>query len=160
MVIGLYAGSFDPIHLGHLGVVEQAAVAFDEVVVGVLVNPQKAAGLFAPEARVRLVAEAIAHLGTVRAVQFYGLTVALARREGATVLIRSAHKEQADELAMAATNGFISGIPTVLVPAAAATRDISSSLVRRLVGAGRIEEAQRLVPMAVGRALAEIVPAR
>jgi phosphopantetheine adenylyltransferase len=76
-------------------------------------------------------------------VQFYGLTVALARTEGATVLVRTGHKELAE-------------IPTVFVPADARTRTISSSLIRQLVGAGEVRTAQQLVPACVRQALADV----
>ena len=83
VAVALYAGSFDPIHLGHLGVIEHAARTYEQVVVAVVANPEKPAGMFRPEERLRLLTGATAHLPTVRSVQFYGLTVALARSEGA-----------------------------------------------------------------------------
>jgi pantetheine-phosphate adenylyltransferase len=158
VAVALYAGSFDPIHLGHLGVVQQATRAYDEVVVAVVANPQKATGMFTPEERVQLVNDATAHLSRVRSTHFYGLTVDLARREGATVLLRAAHKEQSSELSMAATNRLIAGIPTILVHADPRTRAISSSLVRQLITAGKLTAAQQLVPPCVARALAEVQP--
>jgi pantetheine-phosphate adenylyltransferase len=155
MPVALYAGSFDPIHLGHLGAIEQATRTYDEVIVAVVANPRKAGGMFRPEARVQLVDDATAHLPSVRSVHFYGLTVDLARREGATVLVRAAHKEQGNELSMAATNRLMADIPTVFVHADPRTRAISSSLVRQLVDSGELTAAQRLVPACVARALPE-----
>jgi pantetheine-phosphate adenylyltransferase len=154
VAVALYAGSFDPIHLGHLGVIEQAARSYDGVVVAVVANPQKPVGFFRPEERLRLVQEATAHLESVRAVRFHGLTVDLARSEGATVLVRSAHKERASELSMAAMNQVLTGIPTAFVPAGAATRTISSSLVRQLIASGDLAAARELVPPCVAEALA------
>jgi pantetheine-phosphate adenylyltransferase len=156
VAVALYAGSFDPIHLGHLGVIEQVARAYDEVVVAVVANPQKPAGMFRPQERVQLVKEATAHLLRVRSVHFYGLTVDLAHSEGATVLVRAAHKEQRHELTMAVTNRLIGDIPTVFVHTDPRTRGISSSYVRQLVGAGKLNAAQQLVPTCVAQALAEI----
>lgn len=156
--MALYAGSFDPIHLGHLGVIEHAARAFESVVVAVVANPHKPAGMFGPQERLRLGIEATAHLPTVRWVQFHGLTVDLARRERAAVLVRAAHKEQGDELSMAAMNFAHADIPTVLVPAAARTRTISSSLIRRLVEAGNVTAARELVPACVQPALGRSTP--
>ena len=49
MTVALYAGSFDPIHLGHLAIIERAAAVYDSVVVAVVANPQKASGMFSPE---------------------------------------------------------------------------------------------------------------
>lgn len=154
--MALYAGSFDPIHLGHLRVIEHVARIHDQVIVAVLANPQKPSGLFTPEARLRLIAAATSHLPSVRSVRFHGLTVQLAREEGATVLVRSAHKERGDEVSMAAMNLMVGGIHTLFVPPEMRTRTISSSLVRRLFHSGQLTAAQELVPAAVGRALAEI----
>lgn len=156
MPVALYAGSFDPVHLGHLGVIESAARLYEEVVVAVVANPKKAHGLFTFSERVRLLTEATAHLPTVKTRRFEGLTVDLARDERASVLVRSAHKETADELSMAAINLITADIPTTFVPADATTRTISSSLVRQLVDSGQIAAAQDLVPPCVRQALADV----
>ncbi len=89
-------------------------------------------------------------------MQFYGLTVALARSEGATVLVRAAHKERGNEFSMAAMNRVLAEIPTVFVPADARTRTISSSFIRQLVDAGEVRAAQQLVPACVRQALADV----
>lgn len=154
--MALYAGSFDPIHLGHLGVIEHAVRAFETVVVAVVANPEKSTGMFRPEERLRLGTEATAHLPKVRWVHFHGLTVALARREGATVLVRAAHKERGNEFSMASTNLLLGEIPTVFVPADVRTRTISSSLVRQLVHVGKVGAAQQLVPACVQQALVDV----
>ena len=156
MLVALYAGSFDPVHLGHLGVIETAARLYGEVIVAVVANPKKAQGMFTVDERVRLLTEATVHLPTVRTRHFKGLTVDLAREEGANVLVRSAHKETADELSMAAMNLITADIPTTIVPADPRTRTISSSLVRQLVDAGQIGAAQELVPACVRQALADV----
>ena len=155
MSVALYAGSFDPIHLGHLDVIEQAARAYGDVVVAVLANSEKSGGMFTPAERVRLVTEATSHLSTVRSLHFYGLTVELARRVGATVLIRAAHKERDKEFSMAAMNLQLAGVPTVFVPASPRTRAISSSLVRQLAAAADLRAAESLVPACVGQVLAD-----
>jgi pantetheine-phosphate adenylyltransferase len=149
----LYAGSFDPIHLGHLAVIEQSARSFDHVVVAVLANPQKPSGLLTAPERVVLVEASTTHLPNVRCVHFFGLTVDLARREGADVLVRSAHKDVNDERSMAAMNEMLSGIRTFFAAPAPATAAVSSSMVRRLIAAGRVDLATHLVPPAVADAL-------
>jgi pantetheine-phosphate adenylyltransferase len=149
----LYAGSFDPVHLGHLGVIEIAARAFDDVVVAVLANPHKTDGMFSADQRVALLIEAVACIDNVTVRRFDGLTVDLARATGATVLVRSFHKELGDEITMAALNGAMAGLPTVFTPADPGRRSISSSLVRELVDRGRLDEAIQLVPDCVADAL-------
>lgn len=154
MRAALYAGSFDPIHLGHLGVISRASAIYDRVVVGVLANPEKASGMFQPDARLQLIDEATSHLGNVTSEHFYGLTVDLAARVGANVLIRAAHKEWDKEFSMAAMNLRVAGIPTVMIPAETDTCTISSTLVRQLIASGDAAMAAQLVPPCVGAALA------
>jgi cytidyltransferase-like protein len=57
MAVAFYPGSFDPFHLGHLDVVEQAVSLFGELVIGVMHNPAKPSGMFNPEERAELIRE-------------------------------------------------------------------------------------------------------
>jgi pantetheine-phosphate adenylyltransferase len=153
VTVALYPGSFDPFHLGHLSVVEQAAGAFDEVVVAVLGNPRKESGLFAIAERVRLVDEATAHLPSVRCIASETLAVEVAHQVDASVLIRSAHKERGHERTMSATNRALSGIRTVFIAPDPETRAISSSLVRCLIADGALDAAAALLPPAIRAAV-------
>jgi pantetheine-phosphate adenylyltransferase len=145
----LYPGSFDPFHAGHLAVVEQAAAIFDVVAVAVLGNPTKPTGMFTISERLEIVEAATRHLDNVSCVAYDGLTVDLARREQAEVLIRSGHKDMRAERAMAATNDQLGGVRTVFVAADATTRNISSSLIRSLIRGGDHAAAARLMPPVV-----------
>ena len=156
MTAVLYPGSFDPFHLGHLNVVEQAAGIFDEVIVGVMGNPRKQSGLFAIADRVRMAEAATGHLRNVRCVWSSGLTIDLARGEGADFLVRSGHKESGDERTMAAMNERMSGIRTVFAAADPSTRTISSGRVRDLMSRGDTAAAVQLVPLVVGHVLEEL----
>lgn len=151
----LYGGSFDPIHLGHLAVIEIAARAHDELVVVVLANPAKPSGLFTPDQRVELLRQSVAHLSNVTVTSYHGLIVDAAEELGAHVLIRSAHKEIRHERSMAAMNATLSGISSSFIVAPASTASISSSTVRTLARAGRLDQAAGLVPEPVATALRE-----
>ena len=72
--VAVYTGSFDPVTLGHLSVIERSSRLFDRVVVGVGINVEKQA-LFSPEERVELVTQATAPLGNVEVRSFEGLAV-------------------------------------------------------------------------------------
>lgn len=63
MAVAFYPGSFDPFHLGHLDVVEQAVALFGDLVIGVMHNPDKPSGMFSPAERADLVRQSVAHLG-------------------------------------------------------------------------------------------------
>lgn len=83
----IYPGSFDPLHNGHLDVIERASKVFDEVLVAVFVNAGKRA-VFDAGARVALVRESIRHLANVSVAEGSGLLVNYARTVGAGVIIR------------------------------------------------------------------------
>jgi pantetheine-phosphate adenylyltransferase len=152
----LYAGSFDPVHLGHVNKIEQAARCFERVVVGVMTNPRKRPGMFTATDRLRLLREATNHLANVTATSFDGLTVDLARMVGADVLVRAAHKEGRSEYQMAAINYEVGAIRTVFFPASPNTVAVSSSIIRTLTLTGRLDAARHLVPPGVGHALTEV----
>ena len=79
MAVALYPGSFDPIHNGHLAVIEAAAAVFDEIIIGVGHNPAKPSGLFSPEERAAMIKASVAEYPNVRVDSFTGLvTVAAA----------------------------------------------------------------------------------
>jgi pantetheine-phosphate adenylyltransferase len=154
-VIAAYPGSFDPLHLGHMSVIERASTDFDEVVVLVLANRAKT-HLLSMTQRVELVSASTAHLGNVRAIGHEGLTVDGARAAGAGVLVRNAGKELRQERTMAATNERLSGLPTVLVPPDPSTSAISSTFVRALLGRRRYDDLESLVPRPVHVALRDL----
>ena len=146
--VGLYGGSFDPVHLGHVAVITTASATLDQVVVLVAKNSQKASAMFPVQERVRMLAGACRHLGNVQVVAHSGLLIDVAVGLGATVLVRSAGKEHGDEQRMASMNGC-GGLRTVLVAVDPETAFISSSQVRALIAVGALDTVARLVPASV-----------
>jgi pantetheine-phosphate adenylyltransferase len=126
----LYAGSFDPIHLGHLALMEVAAAHFDRLFVVAAGNPRKQGVLFAIDERRNLIAASTAHLANVAAIAHTGLVVDAAAAIGADVLLRSIGKEHRAEFEMAAMNFDMTGIRTVFLAPPAATAYIASRYVR------------------------------
>ena len=82
-----FAGTFDPPTLGHKDIVRKGLTLFDEVIVGVLINPNKAP-LFTEEARLAMLRKVFAPYPNVRVLAYDGLTVDLLRREGARFYVR------------------------------------------------------------------------
>jgi pantetheine-phosphate adenylyltransferase len=87
MVTALYPGTFDPVTLGHVDIVERGAALFGKVIVAVYATPSKDL-LFNTEERVRLFEEAVQHLPNVEVREFNGLVVRFAEEVGASVIVR------------------------------------------------------------------------
>ncbi|HCV35237.1 MAG TPA: pantetheine-phosphate adenylyltransferase [Acidimicrobiaceae bacterium] len=134
----LYPGSFDPVHNGHLEMVETAAGLFDEVVVAALINPSKGDGLLALEDRMALLDECFDHLDNVETRKFDGLVVDLAVDVEADFIIKGlrAVSDFESELQMAQMNAAISGVQTLFLPTATRRSFLASRLIREVVRLG------------------------
>ncbi len=130
-------GSFDPVTLGHLDVIERAAALVEEVVVAVGANMSKRAW-FTPAERVAMLEETCARWSNVRVSLFDGLLVDFCRAEGIAAIVKGL-RSAADfdyELPMAQMNARLSGVDTIFVASPPAWSFVSSSLVREVAGLG------------------------
>jgi pantetheine-phosphate adenylyltransferase len=155
MPIALYPGSFDPIHLGHLDVIEQALELFDSVVVVTMHNPAKPSGSFSLEERQAMIAESLDGWPAVRVESFAGLAVDAAEEFGADVIVKGL-RSGSDfdvEQQMAHTNHAVAGVRTVFVPASPSLSFISSRYIREIALYGR--DLSELVPGPVAARLAQ-----
>ena len=150
----LYPGSFDPLHLGHLDVIEQAVELFGDVVVGVLYNFAKDSGMFPVDRRVELAREATAHLPTVTVQKHAGLTTQAARTAGVDFIVKGLRTPGDFEIEhqMAQMNHSTAGVRTVYVPSSPELGFVSSRFVREIAKYGG--DIAHLVPEAVAAALA------
>ena len=87
MVRAVFPGTFDPIHLGHVDIVERASHLFDELVVAVYDRPLKSL-LFPPEQRIALVKRSFNNSSKITVMGYSGLTVEFCRSIGARVIVR------------------------------------------------------------------------
>ncbi|ABZ84710.1 pantetheine-phosphate adenylyltransferase [Heliomicrobium modesticaldum Ice1] len=87
MTVAVYPGSFDPITKGHMDIVERAAQIFHEVIVAVVINPNKKP-LFTMDERVEMIRMAVSHISNVRVESFSGLLVDFTRKQGARAIVR------------------------------------------------------------------------
>ena len=138
MKVGLFPGSFDPFHNGHLEIVERASRLFDEVVVAALRNPQKSTALFDLEERETMLEEVVAHLPSVRIISMSTLLVNVARDVGASAIVRGlrAVSDFESEMQMAQMNHHLSGVETIFIPTSSNYSFVASKLVREVARFG------------------------
>ncbi len=159
MTTALYPGSFDPVHNGHLDVIQRAAAIFDRVVVGVARETQKN-GLFSVAERVAILREATAGLRGVEVRPYGGLTVAFARLVGADVIVKGLRgvEDFEHELRQAVMNRRLGGLDTAFFMPSPPYAQISSTLIRQVVRLGG--DVSSFVPSAVARRLPQRPGAR
>ena len=146
-------GSFDPVTLGHVDILERAAAQFDEVVAAVLINPAKK-GMFSLDERLEMIAEATAHLPNVRAESGRGLVVDFVKERRLTAIVKGLRTgtDFEYELQMAQMNKHIAGVDTFFVATAPRYSFVSSSLAKEVASMGG--DVSDLLPEPVNRRLA------
>ncbi|MCE5267842.1 MAG: pantetheine-phosphate adenylyltransferase [Planctomycetaceae bacterium] len=153
--VAVYPGSFDPMTLGHLNVMERASRLFDRLIVGVGVNVEKET-LFTPEERKQMIRDATAHLPNVEIGVFAGLAVAFVKQCGARVMVRGVRPitDIAAELTMMMANRRLAPeIETLFMIADGELAHVSSSLIKQIAGIADDAELARFVPLGVVNAL-------
>ena len=149
MIRAIYPGSFDPVTLGHLDIIQRAARNCDELIVGVLNNKSKSP-LFTVEERVAMLKDVVRNIPNVRIMAFSGLLVDFAREQGAHCIIRGlrAITDFEYELQMAQTNSILNKeIDTMFLTASNDYSYLSSTTVKEIASFGG--DIKQFVPRAV-----------
>ncbi len=136
MTTAIYPGSFDPVTLGHIDIIERAAKCFDRLYVCVMVNADKKSPMFTPEERMEFVKTAVEHLDNVQAEAWSGLLTDYAQQKNATVLVKGARNvcDFDMEYQMSLINrGIKPNLETVILPASAEYIHFSSSMAREMI---------------------------
>ena len=138
----IYPGSFDPVTNGHLDIIERGCKLFDEIIIGILVNPQKQP-FFTVEERYEMLTEVVKSIShgrcTLRVDSFSGLLVNYAVAQEANVIVRGirAISDYEYELQMALMNRRLEpGIETVFMMPAETYSYVSSRLVKEVFQLG------------------------
>ena len=130
----IYPGSFDPVTLGHLDIIERTSKMFDRVIIGVLNNKSKSP-LFSVEERVNMLKEVTVSLTNVEVQSFEGLLIDFVRQNGAAIIVRGlrAITDFEYELQLAQTNRVIAPeVDTIFLTTNLKYSYLSSSIVKEI----------------------------
>jgi pantetheine-phosphate adenylyltransferase len=150
----IYPGSFDPPTNGHLDVIERAARYFGELIVAVVVNPQKREPMFTLEDREAMIRECVKNLKNVRVEHFRGLLADYVRKERAAVIIKGLRvvSDFESEMSTALMNRALSDVDTMFLMSDQRYSFVSSSIVKEVFFLGG--DVAALVPDPVMRLMA------
>jgi len=142
----VYTGSFDPLTLGHLDIIQRGAKLFDRLTVGIGINPDKRA-LLTPEERLAMAQSVLRSMGNVDVRSFQGLAVDFLRDCGARVMLRGLRTLtdiEAEFTMVLANRALDPEIETVFLTAGEKFTHISSSLIKQVAKLGGPTAAMRL----------------
>lgn len=151
MKTAVYPGSFDPVTLGHVNIIERSAKLVDKLIVGVLNNSHKSP-LFSVEERVNMLLEVTKNIKNIEIASFNGLLVDFLKDNNATVIIRGlrAISDFEYELQIAQTNHNLdSSVDTIFLATNVEYSFLSSSIVKEVARYGG--DIKQLVPEYVGK---------
>ena len=135
----LYAGSFDPLTLGHLDIIERAAHLFDEVVIGVVVNLEKKT-MFSFDERMEMIKEATCSIDNVKVVMCDGLLADFVNNNNFNVVVRGLRGmsdfDSEQQMAQLHRGLYNKGIETVFLMADARYAFISSTMAKQVISLG------------------------
>ncbi len=154
-LLAVYAGSFDPVTLGHLDLIERAGNLFDQVIIAVGRHPTKKA-FFSFQERMDLLAEVTKGFSNVRVDSFDGLLIQYCQSIGARLIVRGlrAVTDFEYELQIAHANAdMVPTIDTIFLPTRTQYGFVSASLVREIASHGG--DVSRYAPALVCAALKE-----
>ncbi len=138
MRIAVYPGSFDPITLGHVDIIERASVLFDKLIVAVLTNSAKSP-IFTQQERVAMIRAATGHINNIEIVHFSGLLMDFCKRVGAQAVVKGlrAVSDFEYEFQMALINRHMAPeVDTLFLTTSTTHMYLSSSIVREVAGLG------------------------
>ena len=136
--VAVYTGTFDPVHLGHLDIIERGCRVFDRLIVAVGINPDKSP-LLTVEERVALLREVTAPFGNVEVEPFTGLAVHFVRQVGGSCMLRGLRttSDMEYEFTMSLANMTLDPeIETVFLMAKDIYSHLSSSLLKQIAAFG------------------------
>ncbi|MDO5309256.1 MAG: pantetheine-phosphate adenylyltransferase [Planctomycetia bacterium] len=151
--VAVYPGTFDPITLGHLNIIERASRLFDKLIVAVGVNSGKSPW-FTAEERCEMIRQSVAEraLENVEATLYQGLTVRFAKRLGARVMVRGVRPLTdlpAELTLMMANRQLEHDVETLFLVADGELAHVSSSLIKEIACAEEDAALNAFLPMPI-----------
>ena len=144
----VYTGSFDPVTLGHLNIIQRSSRLVDELIVGIGINSEKR-GLFEPAERLELVQRCTKAWGNISVKTFEGLAVDFVAKCGAHVMVRGVRPltDIAAEFTMSMANRRLDdSVETVFLMADSDSVHVSSSLIKQVAPLADDDQLARFVP--------------
>jgi len=149
----IYAGTFDPLTLGHMDLIERGAEIFETLILAVVIQPPKD-NLFSIKERIAMARAVVGNMPNIEVDAFDGLLIDYARNKGVKVLIRGlrAYSDFEYEFQMALTNRKLAPeIETLFMMPNEIHSYVSSSTVREVAALGG--DISEFVPEVVRRAV-------
>ncbi len=153
--IAVYTGSFDPVTLGHLHIIERSAQLYETLVIGIGINATKQS-LFSIDERLEMIREVTQHIPNVKVDSFDGLAVDFVRRCGSCVMVRGVRPltDIAAEFTMMMANRQLDDqIETVFLMADEQFAHVSSSLIKQVAALSNGRALEKFVPASVVKPL-------
>jgi len=157
----VYPGSFDPITLGHLNVVERISRIFDRVIIGIGINYEKRPW-FTPEQRVTMIEWSTAHLPNIEVQLYEGLTVRFVQQCKSKIMVRGVRPitDIPAELTMMMANRQLApDVETLFLIADGELAHVSSSLIKEIASVSDDSVLKRFLPEAIVPTVREYISA-
>ena len=154
--LAVFPGTFDPITLGHLDIIDRGRKLFDHLIVALGVNPGKE-HLFPVEERLKMVRSLVRRFANVSVETYEGLTVQLVKKRHATAILRGLRNlsDMDYEFRVAITNRRVAGVETVFIMTREEFGHTSSTIIKEIVTmGGRPQQLHALLPKNVIERLA------
>ncbi len=141
----LFPGSFDPITLGHINIIERGLELFDEIIIAIGVNSDKTA-MWSLEERKKFIEEIFEGNSKIKVKTYTGLTVDFCTSEEAPFILRGLRNslDFSYEKSIAQTNAMLTGVESIFIICAPEASHISSTIVRDIARNGG--DFSKLVP--------------
>lgn len=150
MKTAVFPGSFDPIHNGHLEIVQRMLPLFDKIIIAIGINPDKKY-LFSLEQRLNWLEQVFKNESKISITSYHGLTAEFCKQQQAQYMIRGLRNSSDFEFekAIAQMNKKLGGIETVFVISSPENAPLSSTILRDIIINGGSVEG--LVPVKIER---------